>query len=62
MSSRAPLKAINKDLQKMATSPPEGCSAGPVGDDLFHWQGTIKGPEGTHYEGGTFFLDIRFHV
>jgi len=37
-----------------------GCiTLSPSTDNLFHWAGTIPGPQGSPYEGGVFNIDIR---
>merc|ERR1719498_580741 len=50
---------LNRELKELTSNPPDMVSAQPQ-EGLFHWTGTIEGPEGTPYEDGIFFLDIKF--
>jgi ubiquitin-conjugating enzyme E2 D/E len=54
------IQRLNKELLDINNNPPTNCSAGVIDDDIFHWQATIIGPEGTPYHNGVFELRIDF--
>ena len=54
------IQRLNKELLDINNNPPTNCSAGIIDDDIFHWQATIIGPEGTPYHNGVFELRIDF--
>lgn len=54
------LNRLRIELQEIMNTPPTNCSAGVIDDDIYNWQATIMGPEGSPYEGGVFYLKIEF--
>jgi len=53
-------KRLQRELSEIKVSPPENCTAGPVGDSISEWTAQIFGPIGSPYEGGIFNLSIKF--
>jgi len=53
-------RRIAKELKDIKQNPPEGISAGVIGDEIYKWEAVIVGPSDTPYEGGVFKLRIDF--
>lgn len=53
-------RRLQKELKDILLHPLENISAGPINEDIYHWEATIIGPEDTPYHGGVFKLKIDF--
>ena len=56
----AAMKRIQKELKEFQVGEYVNISAGPEGENIFHWIATIFGPKDSPYEDGIFKLEIDF--
>lgn len=54
-------RRIIKEFKDLESDPIPGCSAGPSDpENLYVWNATLVGPDGSPYAGGLFSLSITF--
>lgn len=51
-------KRIHKEMIELSSDPPTDCSAGPNGDNLYHWISTIIAPNGTDQNSPKFSISL----
>lgn len=49
---------LHKELQEVQKDTGSGVTVEPMGDEMSHLKGTLKGPASSPYEGGVFVVDI----
>lgn len=54
------MKRIKKELDKIQDEDSLNYSVAVIGDALYNCQGTIYGPADSPYDGGVFFLEVKF--
>lgn len=59
-SNSTPIKRLLSEFRALKHQPEPEFVAGPIGDDLFIWHFTIKGPRDTPFEGGIYHGKIVF--
>ncbi|KAF0984174.1 hypothetical protein FDP41_007351 [Naegleria fowleri] len=59
-SQSSTTKRLQSELMNLMMSKTAGISAFPDEGNMFKWTGTLKGSEGTPYEGQTYKLSLSF--
>lgn len=54
MSKSPSLRRIQADIRELALEPSDQYFAAPLENDMFEWHFTIRGAEGTEFEGGIY--------
>jgi len=54
MSKSPSLRRIQADVRELALDPSDRYHAAPLENDMFEWHFTIRGAEGTEFEGGMY--------
>ena len=49
-----------KHIRKSGCLAQIGGAAGPINKDPFHWSACFIGPKGSPYEGGLFYIEMKF--
>jgi ubiquitin-protein ligase len=49
---------VSNELKNLQDTPVPGVTIAPVGNELFHLEGTVIGPAGSPYESGSFKITI----
>ena len=52
---------LTREFDNLLIDPVANCSAALVSNDITHWKAAIIGPNESPYEGGIFYLDIKFN-
>lgn len=52
------IRRLHKEFNNIKKNPSENCTARPINDDYYNWEGNIFGPTESPYEGGLFKLSI----
>lgn len=54
------LLRLNKEYKDILKTPPDGVTAELKNGNIYEWIATLKGPNGTPYQGGVFKLRVTF--
>mmetsp|Transcript_12120 Transcript_12120/g.25095 ORF Transcript_12120/g.25095 Transcript_12120/m.25095 type:complete len:82 (-) Transcript_12120:3094-3339(-) len=54
MSKSPSLRRIQADIRELRIDPSDRYVAAPLEDDMFEWHFTIRGADGTEFEGGIY--------